>query len=84
MQGIYNDINASWFSDFGSVIVFSYIIIIIIPPIEFAAKLGLRYLLRVYDQKKCCCPKNLPTETRKKSMSAYKDLYEGPEFDIDY
>ena len=54
-----------------------------IPPVEFVALLALRYLLRVWDQSKCCCPLPLPAKTRKKTILSYKKLYEGPEFDIE-
>jgi len=59
-------------------------IIAVLPPIEFAFLWFIRYLLRAYDQKKCCCPVNYPFKTRKKSIEAYKKLYAGPEFDMDY
>lgn len=36
-QGIYSDYNARWFSDIGSLILGSYLVIIAIPPIEFGA-----------------------------------------------
>ena len=56
----------------------------VIPPLEFAILYFFRYLMRAYDQKKCCVPKLLPKSTRKKTFEAYKRLYEGPEFDMDY
>ena len=63
----------------------SYLILVIIPPIEFIAIWFLRLLVKAYDQKTCCCcVKSLPNSTRKKTISAYKELYQGPEFDIEY
>ena len=53
------------------------------PVVEFVALLALRCILRAWDQKKCCCPRALPTSTQKKTIAAYKSLYEGPEFDIE-
>ena len=54
-QGIYKDYNMSWFRDIGVLVLQSYMILIVIPPIEFAAVWFIRLLLRAYDQGKCCC-----------------------------
>ena len=67
-QGIYKDFNATWFSDVGNLIISSYVIIIFMPIIEFVALWFLRYLLRAYDQKRCCCPLSMPKKTRKKTI----------------
>ena len=48
-QGIYVTYSAGWYSDIGRLIIQSYILIVIIPPIEFAALFALRYALRVID-----------------------------------
>lgn len=73
-----------YFNDIGSLIVFSFLIIVILPPFEFLALWALRWLLRAWDQRKCCCPTYLADKTRKKTIKGYKELYEGPEFDIEY
>lgn len=57
LQGIYRDFSTKWYSDVGSIIIDSYIIIVFVPALEFGALLALRWLLRAWDQKKCCCPK---------------------------
>lgn len=62
----------------------SYIILIIIPPIEFVAIWLVRWVLKAYDQGRCCRTKSLPSKSSKKTISAYKELYQGPHFDIEY
>ena len=83
-QGIFHDFDAIWFSEIGRMIVTSFLIIIIEPPLEFLAFFFLRYLLKAYDQCKCFWPKRMPNKTKKKTISGYKALYEGPHFDIEY
>ena len=48
-QGIYTDWNASWFSDIGNLIVTSYLIIAILPVVEFIVLFLFRCTLRSYD-----------------------------------
>ena len=75
-QGIYNDFNERWFQDIGMLIMQSYIILVILPPVEFLAMWFLRLLGKAWDQRKCCCcTKSMPMQTRKKTISAYKELY---------
>ena len=84
-QGIYTDFNEYWFRDIGALVISSYSILVIFPPIEFAVLWLIRVLARSYDQRQLCCwSKQLPLKTRKKTISAYKNLYQGPEFDIEY
>ena len=83
-QGIYTDFSASWFSDIGYTIVLSFLIIIVMPPIEVIIELALFYLKRAWDQRKCCCPSALPSKSRKKTVHDYKELYAGPVFDTEY
>lgn len=83
-QGIYTQITAGWYSDIGALIRNSYLIIIVVPPIEFIFLYMIRLILRCYDQSKCCCPTSYPDSSKKRTIQAYKNLYEGEEFDIDY
>ena len=82
-QGIYMDFSAIWFSDIGSLIVSSYLVIIIVPALEYVGLLALRCLMRAWDQRKCCLPRALPSLTRKSTIMGYKALYEGDDFDIE-
>ena len=73
-----------YFNDIGKLVVTSFLLIVILPPIEFLALWALRWLLRAWDQRSCCCPHQLADKTRKKTIKGYKELYEGPTFDIEY
>ena len=83
-QGIYVDFNSMWFQDIGSKVLSSFLIIAILPPIEFISIWLLGYILRAWDQSKFCCARHYPTKTKKKTILAYVALYEGPIFDIEY
>ena len=50
--GIYTDINAYWFDDIGKKIVSTMMFNAFYPPIEFIGFYGIRYLMRVLDQRK--------------------------------
>ena len=62
----------------------SYLIIAIMPVIEFVIFCLVRCTLRAYDQKKCCCPKLLPRKTSTKTLQDYKWTYEGELMDLEY
>ena len=83
-QGIYHDFNSNWFSQIGGLVLFSMLIMIVIPPLEYLLLYSLRWLIKAYDQSRCCCPRGLPQKTRMKTIFGYLNLYEGPHFDIEY
>ena len=82
VQGIYNDINSNWFLDIGQSIISTMTINIFMPAIEFLMFWVIRYLRRVYDQRKCIPGKY--TKTRCKSVQEFAEIYSGIEFFIHY
>ena len=73
-----------WFQDIGNLVLSSFLIIILVPPIEFLCFWLLGYIFRALDQGKLCCARHYSAKTKKKTILDYVNLYEGPIFDIEY
>ena len=78
--GYHSDFTVRWYKDVGRIIISTMQYNIAWPVIEFCVFFTLRVLKRFYDKS----GKWKSTETKKKTIQDYVDLYSGPEYFIHY
>jgi len=82
-SGIYPDFNETWFKDIGSLVISVALINAVMPPLALLGNLAAKNFLRSWDQRRFWRTMPAPW-TRKKTFSAFKELYSGADFEIHY